>query len=261
MASLKLYENTSDTFKSKINFTQNVLSFLIEGRKEIFNGQSPSNLSDNEFALITTRSCLMTEKTSSSILKYRSVLLFFNDKILETFLLKHSHLITDSGETYQEISQFEYDQYSTNFRASLLLLIEQNQSDNEALLQAKFNEIMLYLLRHEPKKINKILARSKSTTELTFRKVIENNLFSNLDLEELAFISNMSLSTFKRHFKKYYHISPQKYFQQEKLNYSKFLLQKGASPTSLFQKCGYQTLSNFIKAYKAQFGETPGNNP
>jgi AraC-like DNA-binding protein len=33
-----------------------------------------------------------------------------------------------------------------------------------------------------------------------FKKIVESNVHSNLKLEEIAFLCNMSLSTFKRHF-------------------------------------------------------------
>jgi AraC-like DNA-binding protein len=232
---------------------------MIEGYKEIFNAQNPSFLSGQEFALITTPNCLMTEKKAFPEVNYQSILLFFSHEILEEFRLKYQDLIEESMVAeYKEIEVFKYDNYSVNFRTSLKLMISNKDLTNQELLQAKFNEIMLYLLKHNPKKVYPILSKRINNVEVRFKRTIENNLFSNLDLEELAFLSNMSLSTFKRYFKKYYHCSPQKYLQLKRLEFAKYLLEKGERPNDIYQKSGYQSLSNFIKAYKAQYGHTPG---
>lgn len=256
---LMLYENENDTIKSRINFRQNLFSFLIDGRKEIYNTQNPSFLSGNEFALITAPNCLMTEKRSSPGEHYKSILLFFSNKILDEFKLKHQSLIQkNSSNSPQDILIFSYDNYGLLFRSSLDSLLKNKHTLGLELLKTKFNEIMLYLLQSEPKKISALLDNRYHEHELVFKATIENNLYSQLDVEELAFLCNMSLSTFKRYFHLYYNTSPRKYFIHKKLEIADYLLTKGERPKDVFQKAGYKTLSNFIKAYKAHFGETPG---
>lgn len=231
---------------------------MIEGHKEIFNAQQPSILSGQEFALITTPNCLMTEKRAFPDVTYQSILLFFSNEILENFRMNHQLSIEDrSAMESNEIEVFKYDNYCFNFRSSLKLLMANGVADQE-ILKAKFNEIMLYLCKHSPEKMHPLLSKPTNDLEFRFKRTIENNLFSNLDLEELAFLTNMSLSTFKRHFKKYYNTSPQKYFQLKRLEFAKYLIEKGERPNDIYQRSGYQTLSNFIKAYKAHFGHSPG---
>jgi transcriptional regulator GlxA family with amidase domain len=47
--------------------------------------------------------------------------------------------------------------------------------------------------------------------------MIESNVHSNLKLEEIAFLCNMSLSTFKRHFIVEYNEAPGKWLQDKRL--------------------------------------------
>lgn len=259
--SLVLYETDMDTIKSKINFTQNVFSFLIDGQKEIYNSQNPNYLSGNEFALITTPNCLMTEKKANPSRLYKSVLLFFSHNILNEFKFTYQDLIQEiTTSNIQEVFTFSYDTYSSYFRSSLQLLLANQNTLNPEILKAKFTEIMLYLLKHEPDKMGMLLQNRTHNREFVFKTTIENNLYAHLDLEELAFLCNMSLSTFKRHFNSYYGISPRKYFIHKRLEMADYLLKNGDRPKDVFQKAGYQTLSNFIKAYKAHFKRTPGVN-
>ena len=68
----------------------------------------------------------------------------------------------------------------------------------------------------------------------------------------------MSVSTFKRVFKKHYQQSPIKWFQNQRLEYAAYLLKKEKRKSSeIFDLVGYENHSNFIKAFKNKFGVTP----
>jgi len=58
-----------------------------------------------------------------------------------------------------------------------------------------------------------------------------------MKLEDLAFLSNMSLATFKRKFKVVYKVSTSKYFQQQKILKAQQLLKTTTmSITDIFMK-------------------------
>jgi len=91
-----------------------------------------------------------------------------------------------------------------------------------------------------------------------FLQIIESNKLNKLTIKELSFLSNMSVSTFKREFEKYFHSSPSKWFQEKRLEHAAFLLKnKSKRPSDIFEDIGYESLSNFIQAFKVKFGVTP----
>jgi AraC-like DNA-binding protein len=95
-------------------------------------------------------------------------------------------------------------------------------------------------------------------TNTNFRLTVGNNIDSNLNLEQIAFLCNMSLSTFKRHFKAEFDENPGKWIQRKRLNKAKELLSKGKLKASdIFLDFGYNSLSNFCAAYKKEFGRGP----
>ena len=75
--------------KNKINLTQNTFSFLLEGTKEIIADGASTAHGEEEFLIIRSGRCLMTENVSAANRSYRSLLLFFSDEALLEFVEQH----------------------------------------------------------------------------------------------------------------------------------------------------------------------------
>jgi AraC family transcriptional regulator, exoenzyme S synthesis regulatory protein ExsA len=94
--------------------------------------------------------------------------------------------------------------------------------------------------------------------EYDFNEIIQQNQFSNLSLPQFAHLCNSSLATFKRKFTEYYKESPAKYILQRKLEKAIQLLQHKSKPISeIAYACGFETISNFDKAFKKHYGKSP----
>ncbi len=252
------YQSEIDLTKSKVAFSQYVFSFLIEGQKQIHNTDGLLSIDSHEFTLITNPVCLMTERKGLDSNSYQSCLLTFNDKILYHFKQKYQIKEQHSPTTLcKNVLKFEYDQYTSNFRTSLEIL--PNQHLSQEILTIKFEEIMLYLLQKEPRLLDSFLSQNHSSLETQFRYSVENNVYSNLSLEEFAFLCNMSVSTFKRYFNKFYQTSPHKWMAKQRMHKASELLEQGKRPSAIFATLGYKTLSNFTRAYKKYFGVLPSH--
>jgi AraC-like DNA-binding protein len=96
---------------------------------------------------------------------------------------------------------------------------------DEELGILKLKELMMILLKSENHQNIRILLSDIFTQiNIKFKEVIEKNLFSNLSMAQLAFISNMSLSTFKRTFKETFSTTPARYIKFKKLEKAVSLL-------------------------------------
>jgi len=117
---------------------------------------------------------------------------------------------------------------------------------------------MLYLLNKYGEAFE-VYLRSLIEREVSpFNKIIESKIDSNLKLEEIAFLCNMSLSTFKRHFIEEYQITPGKWLKDKRLQKAKETLEKeGLKPSDIYLDFGYNNLSNFSVAFKNKFGFSP----
>lgn len=253
-----LYQNENPTVKNRVFFTQNVVSFLIAGEKEIFFAKSPITL-HNQIAIIKASNCLMTEKKINPSQNYQSLLIFFDNQVLSEFKIKYKNLIDSHYKAKaSKIVAVPNDKLLISYRKVLENLIHENKEIlTPEFKKIKFEELFLYLLHNYPQQLYSILNQNNDEAKVHFKSLVENNALSNLSLIELAFLCNMSVSTFKRHFQKYYAMSPQKWFLAKRMENAQSLLEQGSKPSQVFRKSGYHSFSNFSRAYKKYFGKTP----
>jgi AraC-like DNA-binding protein len=117
---------------------------------------------------------------------------------------------------------------------------------------------MLYLVEFKGVNFLYSLISNSDNQSQKFIQTVESNQLNKLSLKELSFLSNMSVSKFKREFEKHFQSSPSKWFQEKRLEHSAYLLKnKSNRPSDIFEEIGYESLSNFIQAFKTKFGVTP----
>ena len=203
----------------------------------------------------------MSEKLSDNQ-KYVSLLFFFNDDFIKNFKRKYE-LFTDSNlqkkQAYKKFKVIEYDSFIKNFVISMEQLLNSNTKINEDFLKLKLEEILYYLIQEKGVEIlNFFNTIPVQKHHIRLKNAVENNIFSKLTLEELAFLSHMSLSTFKREFNKIYGMSPSKWIQERRLEKSvQMLLIEKERPIDVYATIGYESLSSFTQSFKHKFGITP----
>jgi AraC-like DNA-binding protein len=192
---------------------------------------------------------------------YFCKLFFFSNKNIIDFLERHPHLVSGTKTKQVETPFFviENDEFIHSFVASISSVLKLKTEMASPLLSIKFEEIMLYLSqKYGSAFVNYIQSLANTDSNSSFRKIVDANVYSNLGVPEIAFLANMSLSTFKRHFANEYQENPGKWFQQKRLNQAKKLLDKGEKkPSEIFAAFGYNNLSNFSTAFKNEFGYSP----
>lgn len=250
------FKMTSDVVKSKVNLSMNMFSFLQVGKKQVHFANTSMAVNSKQSLLLKKGNWLWTELLDTEAI-YFCKLFFFSEKKLTEFLSKY----TNNVKPYQEEVPYfviENDDYIASFINSLSSDTFLNHSYGEALLALKFEEIMLYLLNKYGDEFEYYLHSLISKEVSPFRNVVESNVYSNLKLEEIAFLCNMSLSTFKRHFTSEYNEAPGKWLQDKRLQKAKELLQDGELKASdIYLDIGYNNLSNFSIAFKNKFGISP----
>lgn len=251
------YESTQEISKQEILLKKNTFSFLQEGTKEVFFDNSSYAIDPSQFLLMKSGHCLMTEKLSNTAAQYRSILFFFsNDDVLQ--FLRKFELTSIKPTTFYSTYSFDYDAFIKRFVASLLDISKLSASAQEKLLHTKFEEIMLYLIEFNGVSFLYSLINHTDNQSQHFIQTIQSNQLNRLTIKELSFLSNMSVSTFKREFQKHFNSSPSKWFQDKRLEHSAFLLKnKSKRPSDIYEEVGYENLSNFIQAFKLKFGVTP----
>lgn len=251
------YKTAQECSKQMVALQQNTFSFLIDGHKEVFADKTSIAIENSSFLLMKSGNCLMTEKLSDTIANYRSVLLFFSDESVLKFINKHK-IVKPSQEEKNSIYAFKYDDFLKTFVEGLIKVSQLKPELQKSLLELKFEELLLYLKETKGKGFLFSLITTINSRNQHFIDVVESNTLNKLSLKELSFLANMSVSTFKREFKKQFEASPSKWFQDKRLEHAAYLLREQSKrPSDIFEAIGYENLSNFIQAFKTKFGVTP----
>lgn len=252
-----VYEHRSSKSveRQQIILNQNTFSFLTDGKKEVMSAHQSIAIGPTQFLVMKAGHCLMTERLSRGK-TYRSVMLTFSNEMLLKFLRKQR--IPKPSASAQTVFSFPTDGFVLNFIESLLTISELSQPMQSKLLEVKLEEILLYISEiHGADFLYALAANSDRATQKLIR-TIESNQFSKLTIKELAFLCDMSVSTFKREFTRQFATSPIKWFQQKRLAYAHHLVhQEHRKPSEVYYEVGYENLSSFIQAYKQQYKATP----
>ncbi|MBT1707870.1 AraC family transcriptional regulator [Fulvivirgaceae bacterium PWU5] len=254
------YVSEKQVGRSKIFLQHNLITLLEQGEKVVHYANSATIIKDTQFALLSAGNCLMTEKLPVDN-HYRSTMLFFDNTELTKFFVKYTTIIDKLASTAHKYEKpflvFEKDEFVRNYITSLQF-IQPKTSFSDKRVELKFEELMLYLVEKYPGEMLSFQARNrKEYSDLEVRKAVEQNITGNLTLEELAFLCNTSVSTFKRRFLKLYNVAPRQYFLLRKMEIATSLLLQNENPSEVFYKVGFENHSSFSQSFKQVYGISP----
>ncbi|PKV51658.1 AraC-like DNA-binding protein [Aquimarina sp. MAR_2010_214] len=251
------FKMTEDIIKTKVNLNMHMFSFLQTGKKQVHFAETSVLVDNKQSLLIKKGNCLWSELLDKEEIYYCK-LFFFSEQRLKEFLSKHIKHKEQPKET-PSFFAIENDSYLTSYLNSLSTIATVPSALIDNLLSVKFEELLVYLI-HKYKTVfeNYLMSLIAQEEVSSFKKSVEQNIHSTLSLEEIAFLCNMSLSTFKRHFIKEYKVSPGKWLRDKRLLKAKELLEDGTLKSSdIYLDLGYSNLSNFSSAFKTKFGMSP----
>ncbi|MES2828238.1 MAG: AraC family transcriptional regulator [Bacteroidota bacterium] len=191
------------------------------------------------------------------------VIVTFHPEILKKIYDRELPLIFQQSNkiTNQNSRKINNDFLIQKYIEGLLFYFENPSLVNEEILVLKLKEIILLLSQtQEAETIQVILSQLFSPAIYTFKQVIEANLLSPLGVEDLAEKTNLSISSFKREFKKLYDDSPANYIKTKRLaKAAELLCVSEERITDIAYNCGFNDLANFTKSFHDKYGSSPTN--
>lgn len=191
------------------------------------------------------------------------IIVTFHPDILRKVYQRELPLIfhANSNITNQSKGRINNDFLIQKYIEGLLFYFENPSLVNDEILILKLKEIVLLLSQTQQAEIiQTILSQLFSPTTYTFKQVIEANLFAQISVDGLAEKTNLSVSSFKREFRKLYHDSPANYIKTKRLERAAgLLLISDERITDIAFDCGFNDLANFTKSFHDKYGSTPTN--
>ena len=162
-------------------------------------------------------------------------------------------------ETDYDATTINIDALMKNFINGIEFLLDNPSVSSDSMIKIKLKEFLLLLSKTEnaPSLLDFVAALFKPY-EYDFKKVIAQNLFSTLSIQELATLCGMSISTFQRTFYNVFEQTPSKYIHEQRmLKAKKLLTNKNKRISEIAYDCGYNSTSTFNRLFKKTFDFSP----
>lgn len=251
------YNSDVVSINARIQLRQNLFSILLEGQKSVQYAGTKVTIDPNQFLLLSSGNCLMSEKIAAPEGRYRSILFFFDNKLLTDFFSRHPKASTRTNNDVPFLV-FEKDAFLIHFIESLGFMLGAGQPSSAEMRKLKLEELLLYISEHYPEQIQRLRNFSyEADDDLLIREAITANIYNAVTVEELAFLCHMSLSTFKRRFAKIYGTSPNKWLLEKRMQRAAQMLKQECKASEIYFELGYENLSSFIQSFKQVHGITP----
>lgn len=237
--------------------------YMLEGEMQYQSHDDHFNIPTNHSLLLN---CLnsgkqIQEKSAKS--KGEIVIVTFHPDILKKIYERELPLVFRPGNkvSNQSRGKINNDFLIQKYIEGLLFYFENPSLVNDEILILKMKEIILLLSQtQDAETIQVILSQLFSPTTYTFKQIIEANLFLQVSVEYLAQKTNLSVSSFKREFKKLYNDSPANYIKNKRLERAAELLSISDDRiTDIAFTCGFNDLANFTKSFNDKYNTTPTN--
>ena len=253
------YECRQTESKARFFVECNYVVYVISGRRIFHNNQHSWELKEG--------SCVFVKKGTHVSEKPKGegwcVMAFF---IPDIFL---KQLINDNRKSLPLANMFEagvehvlplnVNDLSKSFFQSMLPYFTQSPPPPENLLELKFKELVLSLLSN--KNNNRLLSWLNNLCNdqhPSLGEIMENNYTFNLTLDQYARLAHMSLSTFKREFKKTFKETPAKWITKNRLNLAAELLETTSlSVGEIGFECGFENQTHFSRVFKEKMHVSP----
>ncbi len=264
--SLKIQEMTfvayrSDVYPSKneVFFEENAVIYVLEGEKIFSSPAQQVTVKKGDVFFIRRGYYLMSESIDES---YKSLVFFFDEKLIKDFVNQHLEIFPEEYIKEKEnptLLVLHTDEKFGKFVESILPYFRSKTKYLNHFLKLKLQELLLHLMEFDTSDSLKILLESIYAGEKANLEYFINNYYLKpLKIEELASISGRSLSAFKRDFQQVFKVPPAKWIREKKLERAAFLIKNTSKNVGeIADEIGFESVSHFIKAFKAKFGVTP----
>ena len=162
-------------------------------------------------------------------------------------------------ETNYDATKININALLKNFIIGIEFLLDNPSVSSDSMIKTKLKEFLLLLSKTEnaPSLLDFVAALFKPY-EYDFKSIIQQNLFANLSVNELATLCGMSISTFQRTFYNVFEQTPSKYIlEQRMLKAKKMLSNKNTRISEIAHACGYQSIATFNRLFKKSVGFSP----
>jgi AraC-like DNA-binding protein len=256
---IKLSSYEDKLFKSDLMFNDHMLVWFISGETRIIQAASTFNFKTGDIFLIPRNELATIINYPKDGLPHKTVVMHLSTERLKKFYEKID--IRKRLQPEQKIYCFRNHPLLASCLASLIPYFDVEGTFPEDIATLKITEAISILRMIDPG-VDSVLANFDAPGKIDLIGFMQRNFMFNMSLEKLGYLTGRSLSTFNRDFRKLFHVSPQKWLTDKRLELAYYhLAEKKKKPSEVYLEVGFEDLSHFSFAFKKKYGISPNQLP
>ena len=239
---------------------QHLLYVVLGGSVKLTCGRQSWTVGKNEMILLRRAQSVSYEKQGSEETGlFESQLFAINDELLKDFLTSQQVQIPQMTEELgTQVSPMS--ERLVAYCWSLSPYFNDPSQVNPGLLRLKVMEL-LYNVMDCSKNIFRQMLQLRQPVKTDIHRVVEENYTSPISLDELAYLSGRSLSSFKREFQDIYGEPPARRIREKRLAKAHEMLRSSSlSVADVAYSLGFENPTHFSRIFKQQYGYAPSQS-
>lgn len=234
--------------------------YLIDGESRIRTAMSEIKNDTREAVLLKCGNYIGDVLPSSG--EYEALVVHFSPEVLQK-IFKDDYLSQFSSQQQKKVIQsavIPKDEVLEKYIDSLIFYFRNPALADDELLLLKIKELVMILnkLKYNDV-IQHILGSLFDPDEYSFKDIVEQHIYTDISIENLAHLTMRSLSSFKRDFQKYYESAPSRYIKNRKLEQAaKLLVGTDLRISDVVFQSGFTNQSHFGREFSKKFNMNPG---
>lgn len=235
--------------------------YLLDGNYESYSHNEKVELGAKEGLVKKCGNFILNYLKVSESKECKAVLIYFYPEILQEVFKDELPQILIKESTKSTFQKVTSNELIDKYIESLLFYFENPALVDDTLAALKLKELILLLLKTDKNSsLVELISDFFSPRIISFKEVIESHLYQEMSVEELAYLAGLSLSSFKREFKKIYKDTPAHYIRNKKLEKAAELLKNPEHRVGdVAFECGFHDLANFSVIFQKKYGASPKN--
>lgn len=233
--------------------------YFLEGKTKINSPQEQQIVQANESVLLKCGSYFADLLKYSTADRYEILVFHLYPDVLREIYTNEIPNFIEPTKRKSYFYTLASSEIITKFAEGLQFYFDNPQLVSDELLKLKIKELILLLLQTKNgETIKNLFADLFTPRNLSIKEVVSNHLFTDLSIEDLATLCNLSVSTFNRTFQNLFNDTPANYIKTKRLEKAKELLTVSALTIReiAFQTC-FNDIAHFSRSFKTAYQCTP----
>lgn len=242
------------------------IGYVLRGTKYVYDGDTRQRISKGDIFYLGVGHHYV-EDIPDNGQPFEQVLFYYTPVDLQRILLhlnityglnisnEHS---CESCRSSSHVSMPGWNSIRSFFTNANNYLRDENFLHDETAENIKMTELVYLIISHEDCCLKSRMLSNIDTAKENFEQIVYDHIFKDISIEDLARLSNRSLTSFKKEFRRHFQMPPHKWYIRQRLMHSRLLLiSTSKSISEIGNECTFPNTSHFIKLFKKEYGMTP----